>query len=163
MQGNILDYSIQTNSGIIVTEDGTRFKFTGADWKESSHPARGTSVDFSTEEDRALDVYFALKSSGAIAKPGSRATLNNTQQAEKSKVVAGVFALLLGSFGAHKFYLGYKGVGFAFLGIWLGGLILLGIPSLVIWIISLVEGIIYLCKTDQEFQETYVDSTKTWF
>jgi len=30
-------------------------------------------------------------------------------------------------------------------------------------IIGLIEGIIYLCKSDEEFVRTYVDGRKEWF
>jgi TM2 domain-containing membrane protein YozV len=82
---------------------------------------------------------------------------------EKSKVVAGIFAILLGGFGAHKFYLGYTTEAIITLVVMWGGLILLGIPTLVMAIIVLIEGIIYLTKSDQEFQQTYVDNKKGWF
>jgi len=30
-------------------------------------------------------------------------------------------------------------------------------------IIGLIEGVIYLCKSDEEFVRTYVDGRKEWF
>lgn len=64
----------------------------------------------------------------------------------KSKTTAGVLGILLGSFGAHKFYLGKPGKGFLYvLFSWTG------IPG----IIGLVEGILYLTKTEEEFQVKY--------
>lgn len=60
----------------------------------------------------------------------------------KSKVTAGVLALLLGGFGVHKFYLGKIGMGILYLVFcWTY------IPALV----SFVEGIIYLCSSDENF------------
>lgn len=65
---------------------------------------------------------------------------------DKNKVVAGILALLVGSFGVHKFYLGQTGWGIMyFLFCWTG------IPSLA----SLVEGIIYLTMRDEEFVRRY--------
>lgn len=61
----------------------------------------------------------------------------------KSKVVAGVLALLLGGLGIHKFYLGKIGMGILYLLFcWTG------IPA----IIGFIEGIIYLCSSDENFQ-----------
>lgn len=61
----------------------------------------------------------------------------------KSKIVAGVLALLLGSLGIHKFYLGKIGSGILYLCFcWTG------IPS----IIAFIEGIVYLCSNDENFQ-----------
>jgi TM2 domain-containing membrane protein YozV len=82
---------------------------------------------------------------------------------EKSKVVAGILAIILGSFGAHKFYLGYTTEAIIILAAFWGGLILFGIPTIIMSIIVLVEGIIYLVKSDTEFQQTYVDKKKAWF
>ncbi len=61
----------------------------------------------------------------------------------KSKVVAGILAILLGGLGIHKFYLGKVGMGVIYLlFVWTG------IPA----IIGLVEGILYLCSNDENFQ-----------
>jgi hypothetical protein len=38
-----------------------------------------------------------------------------------------------------------------------------GIASPVIAIIGLIEGILYLTKSDEEFVRTYVDRRKEWF
>lgn len=71
------------------------------------------------------------------------------------KVPAGVLAILVGGLGIHKFYLGYTKEGIiqiilsCFCGI--GGLI------------ALIEGIIYLTKSDEEFVKTYVEGRKGWF
>lgn len=44
-----------------------------------------------------------------------------------------------------------------------GGLLLCGIPTWGVAIIGLVEGILYLTKTDDEFVKTYVVGRKPWF
>ncbi len=60
----------------------------------------------------------------------------------KSKTTAGILAILLGGFGAHKFYLGKAGKGILYLIFcWTY------IPSL----ISLVEGILYLVANPEDF------------
>jgi TM2 domain-containing membrane protein YozV len=64
----------------------------------------------------------------------------------KSRVTAGVLGILIGGIGIHKFYLGKVGLG-----------VLYAVLFLFFWwtfiptIIGLVEGIIYLTQTDQEF------------
>ena len=64
MQGQVLDYSIQTNEGIITTKDGQRYRFEGKEWKEATVPSRGMDVDFDVNENScAVGVYRALKSS----------------------------------------------------------------------------------------------------
>jgi TM2 domain-containing membrane protein YozV len=82
---------------------------------------------------------------------------------QKSKITAGLLALLLGGFGAHKFYLGYTTEAvITLVAVW-GGLILLGIPTLIMGVIVFIEGIIYLTKSDEEFEATYVNNKKGWF
>ncbi|SIR89676.1 hypothetical protein SAMN02745664_10652 [Moraxella cuniculi DSM 21768] len=39
MQGKILDYSIQTNTGIITADDGNRYKFSGEQWRIATPPS----------------------------------------------------------------------------------------------------------------------------
>lgn len=73
--------------------------------------------------------------------------------AEK-KLVAGLLAILLGGFGVHKFYLGYTKEGVIQL---LLSLVCIG------GIIGIIEGIIYLTKSDAEFVATYVTGKKGWF
>lgn len=66
---------------------------------------------------------------------------------DKNKVAAGVLAILLGGIGVHKFYLGQIGLGIVYvLFCWTG------IPSLA----GLIEGIIYLTSTDEQFYAKYV-------
>lgn len=96
-------------------------------------------------------------SSGGSATPGS-----------KSKIAAGLLAIFLGGFGIHKFYLGYTTPAVIML---VGGLIgfcgsILVFPLLLIMatsIVGLIEGIIYLTKSDAEFEQIYVQGTRDWF
>jgi TM2 domain-containing membrane protein YozV len=70
----------------------------------------------------------------------------NTMQGTKSRITAGILAILLGDFGIHKFYLGKIGQGIVYLIFcWTG------IPA----IIGLVEGILYLLMKDEEFAQKY--------
>ena len=64
----------------------------------------------------------------------------------KSRVVAALFALLLGGIGIHRFYLGEVGWGIVYLLFcWTG------IP----FIIGIIEGILYLVMTDEAFAAKY--------
>jgi TM2 domain-containing membrane protein YozV len=73
------------------------------------------------------------------------------------KMPAGIFAILLGAFGVHKFYLGNT----------TEGIIMLAITvftcGTVSSIIGLVEGIIYLSMADDVFVQTYISNKKGWF
>jgi len=44
-----------------------------------------------------------------------------------------------------------------------GGILTCGIAAWVMWIIGVIEGIVYLTKSDDEFVRTYVDGKKAWF
>ena len=77
-----------------------------------------------------------------------------------NKIPAGICGILLGSFGIHKFILGYTGAGLVML---LATVLTCGIAGVVMHLIGLIEGIIYLCKSDEEFVRTYVDGRKAWF
>jgi len=64
----------------------------------------------------------------------------------------------------HKFILGYTGAGLIMLLVTIiGGVLTCGIAAGVMHIIGLIEGVIYLCKSDEEFVRTYVDGRKEWF
>ncbi len=71
-------------------------------------------------------------------------------------MVAGILGILLGGFGIHKFYLGYTREGIIQLVL---TVVTCGVASLV----GLIEGIIYLTKSDAEFDATYVHGRKPWF
>lgn len=61
----------------------------------------------------------------------------------KSKVAAGLLAIFLGGIGVHKFYMGKVGMGILYLCFcWTG------LPA----VIGFIEGIMYLCSNDENFQ-----------
>jgi TM2 domain-containing membrane protein YozV len=77
-----------------------------------------------------------------------------------ARLSLGVVAITLGAFGVHKFILGRN----------LEGLIMLFCTLLscfaispIIWIIGIVEGIIYMIKSDREFEQDYLIGAKGWF
>ena len=79
------------------------------------------------------------------------------------KMVSALLAILLGSFGVHEFYLGNQKSAIIRLVISLVGFVVCGIPTIVMSIISIVEGVKYLMMTDEEFEQTYVVGSKDWF
>ena len=79
---------------------------------------------------------------------------------EKSKIAAGLLAIFLGALGIHKFYLGYQKEGLIML---LVTLLTCGFGGIVMSIIGLIEGILYISKSDEAFNETYVQNSKGWF
>ena len=156
MKGQVLDFSVQTSSGVITGSNGSRYKFCGSEWMEDTPPFRGMSVDFEVQGTNAVAVYRALTGTVTGTTPGS-----------KNKITAGVLAIILGGFGVHKFYLGYIGPGLINLlvntiGIFVT-IFMLCIPNLALYIIAAVEGILYLTKSDEEFEQTYVVGKRPWF
>jgi TM2 domain-containing membrane protein YozV len=81
----------------------------------------------------------------------------NPSDASSKKVAAGICAILLGALGIHKFILGYKTEGLIML------LVTILTFGAIMGIIGLVEGILYLTKTDEEFVNTYIVEKKGWF
>ena len=152
MKGQILDYSVQSNTGTVSGADGKRYSFAGSEWKGTGIPMRSMTVDFEVENNQAKSVYVAI---------------GGTTGTSKSKIAAGLLAIFLGGWGIHKFYLGFTGpalvflltntIGFAVT--WL----MLFIPNIVLGVIALVEGILYLTKSDEEFEQLYVVQKKKWF
>ncbi len=72
------------------------------------------------------------------------------------KMVAGICGIVLGGFGVHKFILGYTTEGIIQIVI---TLLTCGAGS----VVGLVEGIIYLTKSDEDFVRTYIQGKKGWF
>jgi TM2 domain-containing membrane protein YozV len=83
-------------------------------------------------------------------------TWNQPATQDNKKIAAGIFALLLGGIGVHKFYLGYTTEGVIQIVL---SLVTCGIAG----IIPFIEGILYLTKTDEEFYQTYQVNKRGWF
>lgn len=85
------------------------------------------------------------------AKGGS--AYNNSDISSK-KTLCGILAILVGTLGVQYFVLGKTA----------GGLItiLLSLVTCGAWgIVTLVQGILMLCMSDQEFEQKYINSTST--
>ena len=82
---------------------------------------------------------------------------------DNKKVLAGVLGILLGWIGIHKFILGYQKEGIILLVLGLLGFVTCGITSAISGVIGLIEGIIYLTKSDADFYNTYQAGKKSWF
>jgi len=87
---------------------------------------------------------------------------------ESKKVLAGILAILLGGLGVHKFVLGMTTPGIILVVVFIVCLVAspftCGISLVVPGIIGLIEGIIYLTKSDEEFIRLYQGpNPKQWF
>ena len=131
----------RANAQTLVQADGTQ------DWKPlGSFPEFGA--------DLKPPPAWATTPPGIAPPPPARLARAS------DKIPAGICGILLGSLGVHKFILGYTGTGLIML---LVTLLTCGLASPVMHIIGLIEGIVYLCKSDEEFVRVYVDGRREWF
>lgn len=118
-------------------------------------------------KEKASEFAGEAKETAKEFTDSAKETFSNVS-GDNKKVLAGILAIILGSLGIHKFILGYNKEGGILLGITVIGMILscVGIGVFVVWItslIGLVEGIVYLTKSDEEFYNTYQVGKKPWF
>jgi len=90
---------------------------------------------------------------------------------ENKKIMAALTAILVGNLGIHKFVLGYNKEGIIYL---VTNIVLIPIIGAltcgfgfslygVTFLIPLIEGIIYLTKSDEDFMNIYQLNKKAWF
>ncbi len=125
-----------------MSEDKSNLDELGDDLKKGAENAKETAKEFADEAKETAQEFA----------DNVKETFNSQ---ENKKVIAGVLAILIGSFGIHKFILGYTKEGV--IQILLSFLCGLG------GIIALIEGIMYLTKSDEEFYQTYQVGRKPWF
>jgi TM2 domain-containing membrane protein YozV len=146
MRGKVLHYDDVAASGLISGDDGNRYAFTRGDLMGSARSASpGTDVDFRIDAGTARDVFLQIAPAEG-----------------KSRIAAALLAFFLGVFGVHKFYLGRRSAGIIMLVCGTLGWLLV-LPGMLIAIIAFIEFVIYLVKTDQDFQREYVAGDKAWF
>ena len=121
--------------------------------KEFAEDAKEKASDFA-EEAKETAKEFTDSAKEAFSKAGG----------ENKKMLAGILAIILGSLGIHKFILGYNKEGIIMLAVTVVlGFFTCGIGASLMGILGLIEGIIYLTKSDEEFYNTYQVGQKTWF
>jgi len=98
-----------------------------------------------------------------VAKP-TQYSEASWDEIKSKRTTTGILGIIFGFLGVHKFMLGYKTEGFILLGISvIGGIITCGVSIIVTDIIGIVEGIIILTKTPEEFKRLYIDKKTGWF
>jgi TM2 domain-containing membrane protein YozV len=97
---------------------------------------------------------------GMIGSAGYAYPVETVSAFASKKVPAGVCGILLGSLGIHKFILGLTTPGIIML---LVTILTCGFGSIVMGPIGLIEGILYLTKSDQEFYQQYAVEKRGWF
>ncbi len=115
------------------------------------------------------DSFLGIRIESAPSRSGSvtaRARQLYATEALRSKdhISAGLLAIFLGIFGIHKFYLGCNQAGFIMLAVTIiGGLLTFGLAITFVETIAAIEGIIYLTKSQTDFDHIYVVNQRDWF
>jgi|GEM_PF-1062275 len=69
VKGTILDFAVQTNTGIISGDDNQRYVFQGIEWKENGKfPMKGMRVDFTPQSEIATSIYLIQDVADATPK-----------------------------------------------------------------------------------------------
>lgn len=127
----------------------------GNDAKNMADDAKETAKEFSDG---------AKEAAGTMKEEWN----NVTDSTDNKKLLAGLLSIFLGSLGIHKFILGYQKEGIILLvatviGIATSCIVIGGFILMATWVIGVIEGIIYLTKSDEEFYNTYQAGKKPWF
>lgn len=147
MRGTVLGYDARGGAGKISGDDGARYAFARTEWHGKTPPAASQLVDFEVSGGEALAVY----------------PLRRSASFDRSRVAAAVLAIFVGAIGLHKFYIGKTSAGLAMLIVSVVGLVFAGIPTAIMHVIAVIEGIIYLLMSDETFDRTHVNGPKAWF
>ena len=124
--------------------------------------------------DKAEDAFDAAKEATKDFAEDAKDTAKDFTESAKEafsgaggdnkKLLAGILAIVLGALGIHKFILGYNKEGIIMLVVtFVLGFFTCGIGASLMGLLGLIEGIIYLTKSDEEFYNTYQIGQKPWF
>ena len=133
------------------------------DAKEGAKKAADKAEEYAKEAQEKAKEFANEAKQSAKEFSDSASEAFNEVSGENKKILAGVIGILFGWIGIHKFILGYNKEGGILLILGLLGFLTCGITSGISAVIGLVEGIIYLTKSDEEFYNTYQVGKKPWF
>jgi len=127
--------------------------------------------DFGDKAEKAFDkAKEEAREFGSEAKKTASEFTEGLKSAggDNKKILAGILAIFVGWAGIHKFILGYQKEGVILLVVSVIGFVLtcIGVGVFLVWatgLIGLIEGIIYLTKSDEEFYNTYQVGRRPWF
>ena len=132
-------------------------------WGQTYRQANGQAYQQSQGPWQANQAYSSPYTQQPYGQPYQQ-PYAQASPCSKDHVAAGLLAIFLGSLGIHKFYLGYNTPGFIMLAVTIvGSIFSLGIAGLAMVVISIVEGVLYLSKSQTEFEQIYVFNKKEWF
>ena len=131
---------VTAGGGYPDDEDATREDAQPAGDPSGANREKGPDEKFCTECGSVIRQKAEICPECGVRQPGTGSSGGS------DRVAAALLAILLGGLGAHKFYLGEVGMGLLYLCFsWTF------IPA----IVGLVEGIVYLTKSDEEFHQQY--------
>jgi TM2 domain-containing membrane protein YozV len=136
-------------------EDRPRRRRRDEEEEDEDRPVRSRRRD-DDDEDEDRPVRRRSEDDEDDDRPRRRGKSRVPEDAGSKKLVAGLLGILLGAWGVHKFYLGMTMPGILQIVI---TFITCGVGS----IVGLIEGIIYLTKSDEDFYQTYIVEQKQWF
>lgn len=138
------------------------FKDLKNDLKEGAKKLKNKSKEIAKEIDENTKDFQeeAKKTATEFSENAKEAYQQISTDQGSKRVVVGIVAILFGSLGIHKFILGYQKEGIIMLVV---SLLSLGFLAGLVALIGLIEGIIYLTKSDEEFYNTYQIGRKPWF
>ena len=146
----------------IIGADGKEYGPVSAeqlrDWIQQGRVSLQTQARLEGSTDWRPLSGFPEFSAVSAAPPLMSAPIKDERASKK--IAAGICGILLGYFGIHKFILGYTGAGLIML---LVSVLTCFAAAPVMYVIGLIEGILYLTKSDEEFVRTYVEGRKEWF
>lgn len=103
---------------------------------------------------QAIETKFASAQELKISEIDMTMLTQQTQvKAEVSRIAAAVIGIFCGSVGIHRFYMGHTNSGIVYLVV---GVVTAGTVTSVV---GLIDGIIYLLATDEEFQQKYANNS----
>lgn len=119
---------------------------------ENDRPSRSRNREEPSDEERPVRRRRDEEEDRPRRKRGGARVPEDTPS---KKMTAGLLGILIGWTGAHRFYLGDT----------TGGVIRLLVLNLVCagGVVGLIEGIIYLTKSDEDFHREYIVGQKAWF
>ncbi|MBM3929005.1 MAG: TM2 domain-containing protein [Sphingomonadales bacterium] len=151
MRGQVLGVDRTTGDGQIAGDDGRRYRFRPEDWSDKLGPSVGATVDFDTNDTRALSIYHVPGSVPAhVVQAAATGDRSGRRRTSRSKIAAALLAFFIGTLGVHRFYLGRTGSGILMLVL---TCTIVGLLITAPW--ALIDFVRYLIMDDGEFDARY--------
>ena len=130
--------------------------------KEAAKKIKEEAKDIAKDIDEGTKEFQEEAKSVAsdFTKGAKEAYEQFSSEGENKRILAGILAIFFGALGIHKFVLGYYKEGVIMLVV---SLLSFGFLAGLMALIGLIEGIIYLTKSDAEFYYTYQVNQRPWF